>query len=183
MTTALAASTDVVAALGRALNTEEAARVASLLLLASAAVETQTGYRFAPGDYTIARSVRRCRVKLPAKVATVAEVREVDQWDGSAAVVDESAWTLRGNTVWTSSARFVEVDFTVDADVPTEIVTLVAAIVGNTLAMPAAGASSETVGPFQISYVSNSGRVFLTASDKLILQRYKQPKPAIEALA
>lgn len=182
MTTALATPSDVEAALGRTLTAEEETRANALLLLASAAVEDATGYRFTPGDYTVSRTVRRCRVVLPAKVESVEEVREVDQWDGSAELVDESAWTLRGNTVWTS-ARFVEVDFTVSAEVPNEIVTLVGAIVANTMAMPAAGVASETTGPYAVSYVSTSGRVFLTVSDKAVLRRYKQPKPAIEALA
>lgn len=182
MTTALAASTDVAAAIGRTLTAEESARVDGLILLASASVEDWTGYRFAPGDYTVSRTVRGRRVPLPATVESVNEVRDVDQWDGSAEVIDEDDWTLRASTIWTS-ARFVEVDFTVEAEVPEEVVALVASIAANTIAMPAAGVASEATGPFSVSYVSNSGRVFLAASDKAALRRYKQPKPALDLLA
>ena len=75
---------------------------------------------------------------------------------------------------------FVEVDFTVTAPIPDEVAGIVAGIVASTMSGPPVGASAEHAGPFSISYVNSSGKVWLSASDKAILGRYKQPKPALD---
>jgi hypothetical protein len=205
--TALATTTDVEGSLGRSLTTDEIPRASSLLTLASAHVESSpvTGYRFAPGAYTVGREVRSFKIRLPGKVATIAAVRSIDPRTGAATVlVAGTNYNNRGSTLyliagyggynWESTfavgparARmfrtFIEVDFTVTAPVPDEIVNLVAGIVASTLSGPPVGASAETAGPFHISYVNSSGKVWLSASDKAILGRYKQPKPAIDLTA
>jgi hypothetical protein len=180
--TALAESSDVVAALGRALTAEEEARVDSLLVLASAAVSNEAGYRFAPGTYTIERRVRNGRVKIPATVASVTTVKAIDQCDGSeTALALTTDYTRRGSTLYGISDCWVEVVFVVTADVPDVIVKLVASIVANTVVVGATAAvSTVQAGPFTTSYVDSNGRVWLSKSDKLILAPYKQPKPAIE---
>jgi hypothetical protein len=182
--TALAVSGDVAVALGRTLTTEEDARADSLILVASAFVEEWTGYRFAPGEYTVGRKVRRGRVVLPATVATVDEVREVDQCDGSVETLTVTTdYTTRLRTIYgLGSRQFVEVDFTVTAEVPPVVVALVAGMVAATLEAPAANVSSETAGPFQTSYIDSSGRVFLAVSDKATLRPYRQVRPAMDAL-
>lgn len=179
--TALATSPDVEAALGRTLTTEEADRVDSLILLASAAVSNEAGYRFAPDTYTIERRVRNGKVKIPATVASVTSVKAIDQCDGSETLlVLGTDYTRRGSTLYGLSDCWVEVVFVVTADVPDVIVALVASIVANTVVTGATAAvSTVTAGPFTTSYVDSNGRVWLSKSDKLILAPYKQPKPAI----
>jgi hypothetical protein len=210
--TALATTADVEKSLGRSLFTEEIPRATSLLALASAHVQADsvTGYRFAPGSYTVGRTVPRMgKIRLPGKVATVTDVRRVDQWTGEVTAL--SGWTWHGSVVyrigWLSGrgmgvyglpgdglgvtfglarARtplFVEIDFTIIAAIPDEIVTLVAGIVASTMSGPAVGVSAEHTGPMSISYVNSSGKVWLSASDKAILGRYKLPRPAIDMTA
>lgn len=181
--TALATSADVAAALGRALTTEESARVANLLTLASAAVSNEAEYRFAPGNYTVERTVRGPRLRLPAKVATVASVTAVDPCDGTETDVSDEDYNLRGSTLYGLVDCRVEVAFTVTEAVPPAIVAMVAGIVASSItSTPLANVATETAGPFTTSYVDSSGRVFLSKSDKLILKPYKQPKPALRLL-
>jgi hypothetical protein len=181
--TALCASSDVEAAIGRTLTADEVARADGLILLASAGVESFTGFRFAPGDYTVGRRPRSGRVVLPASVATVEEVRDVDESDGTATVlVEGSDYTARGRRVYGLGGCMVEVDFTVTAPVPEVVVALVAGVVAGTLSGPPVGASQESTGPFSISYVNSSGRVFLSASDKAVLRPYVQARPALDLL-
>ena len=180
--TALATSTDVETAIGRTLTAEETARAGSLLLLASAAVEDATGYRFTPGSYTVSRTARSGRVVLPGPVDSVDEVRSIDRCDGSAEVLTVvTDYTTRGRTVY-GLTGLVEVDFTTVDAVPAEVVALVAGVVAGTLSAPPVGATQETTGPYSVSYISSSGRVFLSASDKAVLRRYVQPKPALDVL-
>jgi hypothetical protein len=177
---ALAVAADVATSLGRSLTAEETTRATPLLLLASAAVESETGYRFAPGTYVVERRVRRGQVRLPAKVATVTGVGAVDLCDGTETAVSADDYTLRGSTLYGLSDCWVEVTFTVTAAVPPVIVALVAGIVASSIvSAPNANVDSVTAGPFTTSYVDSSGRVFLSRSDKAILKPYKQPKPAL----
>lgn len=202
--TALATTTDVEGSLGRSLLTEEIPRAISLLTLASFAVEEEAnGYRFGPGAYTVGREVRTFKIKIPAKVAAITGVRNINQRTGWASdlVVDVN-YTSRGSYLYLLTGYggynresafaevdfmrshqfrpFVEVDFTVTAPVPGEIVNLVAGIVASTMSGPPVGASAEHSGPFSISYVNSSGKVWLGASDKAILARYRVPKSAID---
>ncbi len=189
----LAVLTDVEDSMGRSLTADENMRALTLISLASAYVEATTGYRFAPGSYTVGRRVRNGKVHLPATVASVEAVRWVDEWDGT--VTDATGWSLHGNTIYGLEgprrnrpvheyrrAWTLEVDFTVTAPVPVVVARVVAGIVAATLLGPAVGAASETAGPFSISYVNSSGKVWLSASDKAILGRYTQPKPAIDMI-
>ena len=90
--TALAIISDVESALGRSpgsLTVEENLRATSLLLLASMAVESETNqYRFVPGSYTIGRQVRTFKLKLPAKVAAITGVRNINQRTGDSIDLD-----------------------------------------------------------------------------------------------
>lgn len=156
--TALATSADVEAQLGRSMTSAEEERVEAVLRAASVRARIRTGRNFTPGDYTSERSVRRGRVTLPEAVATVTEVRGVYS-DGTTQVIDSDAWTLRRNTLYGLTCWcLVEIDYTVSADVPEEIVDAVAAIAATRLENPSAGgaAESETVGPFTIRYRDGS---------------------------
>lgn len=193
---ALAITDDVEAGLGRSLAAEEIPRANSLLVLASAHVEAETRYRFARGDYTISRTLPSVgRLRLPAGMGTtVAAVRTLDRYRGVLTVL--TGWTVNRGTVYglyrgflrsdqafatgQPRERLIEVDFTVVDPVPDEVIALVAGVVASTLSGPPVGAASEGAGPFQVSYVNSSGKVWLSASDKTILSRYRQPKSALD---
>lgn len=174
----LATSADVEVAIGRSLAGAETDRVDQLLEIASAAVTAEAGgFRFAPAGYTVRRSVHRGRVRLPAKVAAVTAVSAVNRETGATTALDE--WSLVGNTVYGIDACTAEIAFTVTADVPASIVAIVAGIVAATVSSPLGGAKSMDAGPFSVSFVDGSGRVWLSKSDKAILARYRPPKAAI----
>jgi hypothetical protein len=168
----LALDTDVAAALGRPLTDAESAKIDSVLVLVSAAILSATGFRFEAGDYIISRLPRRGTVKVPAITPTVTAVAEIDSWDGTETTVTD--YTVRGSTLYGLPYGRVAVAFTVDADVPAEIVALAASLAAGQFSGPPVGVSSEMTGPFQVSYVDNTGKVWFSATDKLILKKYKQ---------
>lgn len=174
----LATLADVETAIGRGLTEAETGRVEQLLETASAAVgEEAGGFRFEPGDYTVQRRVRGGRVRLPARVDSVASVSSVNAETGVATPI--TGWALSGNTVFAVNACLAEIAFTVTAAVPTKIVALAAGVVAATISMPASGAQSMGAGPFTVSFVDGSGRVWFSKTDKAILARFRPPKPAI----
>lgn len=176
---ALATLDDVAAALGRSLTDSETDRVTGLLETASAAVEQAAGnYRFAAGSYTPTRVAHR-KLRIPGAVAAVSAVNEVD-CDGTETAL--TGWVLRGSTLYgvDTCEREVEISFTVTADVPAEVVQVTAGIVAATLGAPPVGASSEQAGPFLVSYADSSGRVWLSASDRAVLGKYRTPRRAVE---
>ncbi|EME14804.1 hypothetical protein [Rhodococcus triatomae] len=178
--TMLAAHTDIEAILEGTVPPEELDRVLGLIAVASAAVEEFTGYRFAPGTYSVSRIVRDGRVQLAANVATVTGVRLVNERTGS--VTEVSDYVVRGSTIYNLPCGRVEIDFTVTAPVPDEIVSLTAGIVAATLSGPPVGADQMTAGSYSVSFTASSGRVWLSASDKLVLGRYKRPAAAVVIL-
>lgn len=185
-TAALAAQADVEHALGRSLTDAfEIARCTALILLASNEVEIWTGYRFAPGSYTITRYPDGwLQIQLPGNVATVAAVRDINQMDGTATTLTLTTdYTVRGDLVYLMRDHdCLEIDFTTTAAIPTEVVGVVAGAVAATLAAPAVGTASETAGPYHVSYIPNTGRLWLAAADKLVLGRYRQARVALAIL-
>ncbi len=169
---ALATSDDVALALGRPLSADESTKVDSVLTLVSAAILSATGFRFEAGNYTISRFPRGGRVRVPAVDPTVTAVADVDDYDGTETAVTDYA--QRGATLYGLGYGRVAIDFTAAADVPADIVALVASMVAGQFSGPPVGIASEMTGPFQVSYVDNSGKVWFSATDKLILRRYKQ---------
>src|SRR5688572_14101471 len=101
---ALATVPDVQKALGRPLESAEVDRTQNLLALASSAVEIETGYKFAPGTYTVGRKPRDGKVRLPAAVASVETVTAVDQSTGNESTVTD--YTRRGATLYGLSDCF-----------------------------------------------------------------------------
>lgn len=182
--TALATTADVAASLGRSLTAEEEGRAAKLLVLASKAVLNRTRFRFLPGTYTITRRPVDGQIKIPATIAALTSVTSVNQRTGVGTLLTADAdYTRRGRVLFgLDSYVKLEIVFTVSAAVPEEIVALVAGIVASTIAGPPVGASSEQAGPFVVSYVNSSGRVYLADSDKQILQPWVQPKLAADLL-
>lgn len=180
----LASPEDVEASLGRSLDSSEEARCSTLLQLASAHVADYTGVRFAPGSYTVGRRVRAGKVRLPGRAATVDEVRDIDEATGGAsALAAGTDYTSRGRTIYGLGCRYVEVDFTITADVPEDVISVVAGIAASTLSGPPVGVGSEQAGTVQVSYVNSTGKVWLSASDRAILNRYRQPRPSLDIVA
>ena len=176
---ALATTTDVAKALGRSLTTADTDRATMLLETASSeAVRVAGGYAFAPGSYTRTLLVRGCKSVIRAKVATIAAVRTVDPTTGAETTL--TGWTSRGSRLYQLGCDGeVEVDFTVTDAIPAEIVAAVAGIVAATLGAPPVGAQSESTGPFSVSYVDSSGRVWLSASDRSLFAKYRRAPRAI----
>lgn len=183
--TALATTTDVANSLGRPLTAgAETNRATTLLTLASKAVLNRTGFRFLPGSYTISRRPFEGKVTIPATVDTIVSVTAVDECTGEGTVlVLTTDYTRRSRVLYGLHRHtLVEVAFTTTAAVPDEVVALTAGIVASTLSGPPVGASSEQAGPYLVSYVNSSGRVFLSDSDKKILAPWTQVKPAADLL-
>lgn len=182
--TVLATAGDVEASLGRSLTFDETPRAEALLLLASTHVERVTRTRLAPGSYTVGRRVKSGKVRLPGRVASVTAVREIDHSDGTATTLTAvTDYTTRGRVVYGLGTRqYVEVDFTITASVPSDVVGVVAGVVASTISGPPVGVSAQQAGTYQVSYVNSSGKVWLSASDKAILSRYGagQPRSAID---
>lgn len=171
---ALATTTDVATALGRSLTAGETSRATQLLEVASSeAVQVAGGYAFEPGSYTRTVLARDCKAVLRAKVATIGAVRTVDPVTGAETAL--TGWTSRGPRLYQLGCDGeVEVDFTTTAAIPADVVSVVAGIVAATIGSPPVGAESESVGPFSISYVDSSGRVWLSASDRRTLAKYRR---------
>lgn len=185
-TTTLAVQADVEAALGRSLtDANEIARANSLLVSASADVETLTGWYFLIGSYSISRLTHGDnQIVLPGDVSAVSAVRDIDQRDGTATVLALTTdYTIRGRVIYLMQYHdLIEIDFATNSAIPDEIVKLVAGCVAATLAAPPVGASSETAGPYSVSYIPNTGKLWLSAADKRILGRYRQPRSAIAVI-
>lgn len=175
---------DVEFMLGRTLTIYEHPHVNSLITLASALVDSETNqYAFEVGSHTVGRVVRNCRVMLSGKVASVDEVRVINKSDGSATVlVLDDDYTVRGREVFfcSGSNYFAEVDFTVDAPIPDDIVSLVAGVVSSTLSDPMLAAANAMAGAYPVSKVTSSGKVWLSGAEKAILKKYKQPRASLD---
>jgi hypothetical protein len=182
--TTLALATDVVLSLGRPLVGVEDDRTEQLLSQATAEVNSWTGYKFLPGDYTITRfGDEEFKLDMPAVVESIDEVRSINQFTGAETVlVLGTDYTVRNSSIYLMRAhRTIEIDFSVaDATtVPEEVVALVANMVARSLAGPPVGATSESAGPYSVSYANTSGDVYLSKNDKLILRKYRQNPSAI----
>ena len=178
---ALATTTDVANALGRSLQAgAETNRATALLVLASADVLTHTGWRLAPGTYTITRDVYSPELKIPATTPTITAARRIDPGTLVATTLTLGTdYYVRGNRIRFVSGGEVEIDFTVAAAVPDAVVKVVAGIVANTLAGPAVGTTQEQAGPFLVSYVNSSGKVWLAPADRRILRPWTVVKAAL----
>jgi hypothetical protein len=198
-----ATQTDVENMLGRSLTTSEVSHVTSLLNLASALVDAETNYYcFAPGSYAVGKAMRGRKIVLPGKVASVDAVRRVNKIYGTVTpLVNGTNYNYHGREIFFLSLLsldsqfhgsdvdylynqyiFVEVDFTVSAAIPAEIVSLVAGIVSSTLSDPMLAAANAIAGSYPIGKTSSSGKVWLSASDKAILKKYKQLAPALDVI-
>lgn len=172
--TALATSTDVVADLGRALTTVEAAKVDAALDKASALVRDETGRKFEADTFVVRRRVRGGMVTLddPNTVNSVVEV------DSEGAETALTGYALRGSTLYGLGCdKWVEVDYDSLGTVPAELKTIVAAIAArNITASAPEGAESYTVtrGPFSesASFAEPTDSVSALPSELKVIRRY-----------
>ena len=173
---AMATQTDVVAELGRALTSDESARVDAALERASDYVRAETKRRFEAGTYTVTRRPRNGRVTLDG-AATVTAVNTVDA-TGTASEVDATSYTLRGNTVYgLTYACEYEITYTSDGTVPAELVRVVAAMASRDITneVPAGATSySWTKGPFGASagFDEPVDSVTPSPSEERIIRKY-----------
>lgn len=179
--TALAASEDVEAVLGRTLTADESARIGAILDAASAAVREATGRKYEAGTHTVRRKVRGGKVRLDAP-ATVTDVVEVD-CDGNETTL--TGHTLRDDTVYgLGCAGWVEVTYTTLGDVPDDLVAVVASMAARdlTTATPS-GATGYTItkGPFTESatFDSPTEAIEPTPAEARVIRRYALPKPGV----
>lgn len=199
----LATADDVAAQLGRDLTSDEQNRVYGLLRLASSLVRAYTRQHFSPVTETVKLRSVSAQVKLPQRpVTNVVSVYAIlrdgqlvalplwyfDGIDtiGGVAVSDDIVINLPSwyTTWWTGS---VQVTYTHGYDpIPTDVVDVTASAVYRLFNAPGSGAtgiSSERVGrlfEYQLADGTDSGQVVLTATDKLILNRYRINSRSIE---
>lgn len=175
---ALATSTDVATALGRALTPEETTRVGGMLTKASDLFRKHAKQLFTEGDSHVRLKVNGGEVRLPQ--SPVREVESVTDDEGSPV-----GFTLFGQvlTVRLASHRFVRVKYTHGASEPPELVRkTVAEVVARVLDIaPQAKAGmsqySKGTGPFTESGTFASwavgGQVMLSPSDIAIAESYR----------
>jgi hypothetical protein len=169
---------EVSAALGRTLDTAEQARAAALIPLASAHIEAYTGRRFTPGPHTCGRVVRCGQVQLPSvTVDSVTTIQTLNMATGD--VQEITDWVMRGNTIYRLPCGYVLIDYIAGSGIPVDVAGVAAGMVAAAVETPAGSPTSETIGPFSMSFNSQSGRVWLSKSDRAILGRYKQTLAAM----
>ena len=191
--TALACVSDVETRLGRTFTGDEAGRVAVLLDDASALIQSYTRQSFSPpAPDTIVLRESAGVVRLPKRpVTAVTSVVLVGLngtpditvvgwgWDGLD-VVDVSGWdsVMVNLPEWLNDRSWLPSTYRVTythgyATVPADIVALVCAMVGRTMAAPSAasGLTSETIGSYsyRTAEPGMGVTVALTASDKALL--------------
>jgi len=173
--TALATSDDVEAVLGRTLTAEESAKVGAALDKASALVRAETGRFFEADTYTVRRKVRDRKVASLDDPTSVSEVVAVDG-DGNETAV--TGYTLRNGVLYGLGCdRWVEITYVSAGDVPSEIVTEVAALAAaNITASAPEGAESYTVtrGPFSesASFAEATDSLAPTPSSLAVIRKY-----------
>ena len=183
----LASSTDVVAALGRALTLDEAAKVGAILDKASelfrAPPPRGSGQQFTPGTSTVRLKVNGGKVYLPQRPANA--VSAVFDDDGNPVT-----FTLDGQwlTVPFISHQFVRVSYSHGGTVPDLVRLTIADIARKVLSIDknaASGATqhSETSGPFTDSWTYASwalgGQTMLAPDDVAIADSFRVKIPNV----
>lgn len=189
MTEPLATSDDVVERLGRALTTEEAAKIDALISDASSSVIAYTGQTFAMLETTQLLPIRYGTVRLPLRPVTA--VGSVEDGLGntlsftwltgdnslsllSAGYVNE--WELNivpGSRIGRASVTYTHGYY----PIPDDIVGVVCQIVGRALGSPSteAGIIAETIAgySYQQGSAAGAGPFGMLPDEKRILDRYR----------
>lgn len=189
MTEPLATSLDVVERLGRALTSEEAAKVGALILDASSSVIAYAGQAFTLHETTGLLRIRNREVVLPQRpVSAVTSI--VDQFGNTLPFIwieGDTTVTLASSTwlnafelnilPWTRIAK-VNVTYTHGYyAIPDDVVGVVCQIVGRALGTPStdAGLTSETIAGYAYTQgaAAGAGPFGMLPDEKRILDRYR----------
>lgn len=198
MSEPIASYTDVVDRLGRALTSEETAKVQALLIDATSSVVAYAGQTFVSAETTALLPIRNREVRLPQRpVTAVASV--VDQFANVLPfiwITGDSTVTLASSTwinayelnllPWTRVSK-VNVTYTHGfSPVPDDVIGIVCQIVARSLGTSAAedGLSSETIAGYSYTRSAESlaGAFGLLPDEKRILDRYRNLAGAIAML-
>ncbi len=179
----LASDTDVEAALGRDLTSDEAARVAAILDKASELFRREAGQQFTPGRSEVRVKVNGGRVFLRERPVT--EIHTVKDEAGSSVEFTQFKQWL---DVPLRSHEFVVVDYSHGGTVP-DLVRLTVADVARQVLMIDPNAvkgvtqHSETDGPFtdQSTYAvwAQGGATRLSPEDRAIAQSFRVKVPTV----
>lgn len=185
----LATSADVIERLGRALTTEEAAKVDALILDASSSVIAYSGQTFAVHETSALLPIRNRAVKLPLGPVTAVS-SAVDQFGNTVPfiwITGDTTLTLASSTwinafelnilPWTRIAK-VRVTYTHGwYPIPDDVIGVVCQIVGRALGSPSteAGMTSETIAgySYQQGAAAGAGPFGMLPDEKRILDRYR----------
>lgn len=180
----LATQTDVEEQLGRALTTDEEARVEAILAKASELFRLEAGQDFTPGESHVELKVNGGKVYLPQRpVASVTEVTDVEDSD--------LGYSLFGQwlTVGKVSHEFIRVRYTHgDAVVPDLVRLTVADVARKVLtiapdALSGVTQTTDTSGPFSRnqSYATwaQGGQTMLAPDDKAIARSFRPKVPTV----
>lgn len=175
----LATSADVVAALGRALTSDESAKVGAILDKASELFRGRSGQQFTSDTSTVRVRNRAGIVTLPQRPAV--SITSVVDDDGAVLVYK---FTTKSQITVSSTEKYVTVTYSHGGAVPDMVRLTVAEIAKKVLSIsPDAAkgitASMHTTGPFtdQESYATwaQGGQTMLSPSDDLIALSYRIP--------
>ena len=176
----LATSADVVAALGRALTSEETAKVGAILDKASELFRRRSGQQFTAGTSTSRIRNRSGIVSLPQRPVTAVSAVVAD--DGTAVSYDWDAGRFQFTVE--STEKYVTVTYAHGGTVPDLVRLTIAEIAKKILTIsPAAAAgltsSMEVSGPFtdQESYATwaQGAQTMLAPADDAIALTYRIP--------
>lgn len=170
----LATQADVEAELGRALTSDETAKVDTALAAASDYVRTETRRKFEAGTFTVRRRARDGRATV-YDASSVSMVNAISS-DGTATAV--TGYTLRGTTLYGVGSGWIEVTYTSDGTVPEKLVRVVAAMAARDITNDRPqGATSYTVskGPFTESagFDEPNDAALPTPSEARIIAAYR----------
>jgi len=189
--TQLAASADVVAALGRALTTSEAARVGAILDKASELFRRRSGQQFTAETTTVRLKVNGGRVYLPQRpVTTVTSV--VDDDAAPVAYTRAGQWlTIDADSTSCNSYSFVTVTYAHGGAVP-DLVRLAIADIARQVLMIDPNAQTgvtqhaQTKGPFteSFSYASWAvgGMTRLSPEDLALADSFRVQVPTVHVM-
>lgn len=188
--TPLADDSDVVAVLGRALTSEEAAKVAAILLKASELFREASGQLFTPGTSTVRLKSNGGLLYLEQRPVTAVS-----------SVVDDDGLPVSYRR-WPEGSQWLETclrshEFAVvtydhgDDEVPALVRTTIAEIAKKVLLIPEDAAvgvqsTSQTKGPFtdSITYATwaQGGQTMLSPSDTAIARKFRRRPPKVTVM-
>lgn len=190
----LADLADVEDRLGRDLDTSEQARAAALLRDASTVARSYCRRDFTQGTTTARYRPRGRKVLLPQRpVLAVTAVAGVQAFGTTEVVTPMALWSwvggheiflgdqtlvINGPTLdWSDTNVWVQVTYDHGfAEVPDDIVTVVANMVVRNMTVPSGGLiDSETIGPYTTRYsgFTSAGPLGLSEADRVLLNRYR----------